>query len=396
MSIILVGLFLALSSRNAIAQPGSDAPPPVAQSLVREGDFATKLVETFSLGSVGSEAEAESALGSVGIAPKSGWIADYPVTPDILIELRDAVKEAADSGRLSMSTDDALLAFNSLAAESGLPVVSDSDSENAVKDAGNYSQYTDPTIINNYYYSEGPPVVTYYPPPWDYYSFYAWVPYPFWWSSFWFPGFFILHDFNKVVVIRKMVVKVVTNHVYDPGRKMVITLDHATRISRTSQSGMGIGRAKDQSFTGSQSGGRSISPWNREQMRVRNPDSQGMNRGASGSGITSREPGGSFAFSGNGAGISSAPPRVERRSLGSSSVRGSGFSAPVNSGGRAVGGHSVGGAREMGFQRTSPRIEQPFRTPSSGARGSGEGFRRAGSGGFVDRGFSGRGCRGRC
>ena len=46
--------------------------------LIREGDFAIKLVEALKVGQAKSEAEAESILASVGIAPKNGWIADYP------------------------------------------------------------------------------------------------------------------------------------------------------------------------------------------------------------------------------------------------------------------------------------------------------------------------------
>ena len=66
------------------------------------------------------------------------------------------------------------------------------------------SQYGDeypPTEIDNYYYDEGPPVVTYYPPPYDYGYLYAWDPFPFWWGGVWFPGFFILTDFDCVVEV---------------------------------------------------------------------------------------------------------------------------------------------------------------------------------------------------
>jgi len=58
------------------------------------------------------------------------------------------------------------------------------------------NEYVPPPLVNEYYYDEGPPVVTYYPPPWDYSYLYAWVPYPFLCSGFFFPGFFILNDFH--------------------------------------------------------------------------------------------------------------------------------------------------------------------------------------------------------
>ena len=59
-------------------------------------------------------------LASVGIAPKNGWIADYPITPDIAEELQNAISQAADSKRLSLSRNEALIAFQGLTAEMGL------------------------------------------------------------------------------------------------------------------------------------------------------------------------------------------------------------------------------------------------------------------------------------
>ena len=57
-----------------------------------------------------------------------------------------------------------------------------------------------PQVVNNYYYDYGPPVITYYAPPAPYCYLYSWVPYPFWWGPrYFFPGFFILHDFRRHV-----------------------------------------------------------------------------------------------------------------------------------------------------------------------------------------------------
>ncbi len=84
------------------------------QSLVREGYFAMELTEVLNMGEVRSEAEAESRLASVGISPKNGWIADYPLTPGIIGELRTAVGEASDSGKIAMSREEAIRAFDDL------------------------------------------------------------------------------------------------------------------------------------------------------------------------------------------------------------------------------------------------------------------------------------------
>jgi hypothetical protein len=75
-----------------------------------------ELAEALKLGEVKSEAEAESRLVSVGIAPKNGWIADYPVTPEIMDQLRIAVWDAAVSGKIAMKPNEARKAFQDLIA----------------------------------------------------------------------------------------------------------------------------------------------------------------------------------------------------------------------------------------------------------------------------------------
>ena len=85
-------------------------------SLVREGYFAMELAGVLKVGEVKSEAEAESKLASVGIAPKNGWIEDDPMMPNIIGELRNAVGEAADSGKIGMNREEAIRAFQGLIA----------------------------------------------------------------------------------------------------------------------------------------------------------------------------------------------------------------------------------------------------------------------------------------
>ena len=98
------------------SQPGPNVmqAPPVRRSLVREGYFAMKLAEGLKIGEARSEAEAESQLALIGIAPKNGWIADYPMTPNIIGELRNAVGEAADSNKIAMKKDEAIKVFEGL------------------------------------------------------------------------------------------------------------------------------------------------------------------------------------------------------------------------------------------------------------------------------------------
>src|SRR5512135_1968371 len=190
--VITAGLLLMPLAAYA-AEKGS--PPPVSQALVREGDYAVDLVKALNIGSVEDETQAEDILAAAGIAPNSGWISDFPVTPDIIAEIQASIDTASDEGRLPMAREDAESAFFALNAEVGLSITPAASSEQANEPA---APATEPAVINNYYYDEGPPVITYYPPPPDYYYLYAWDPFPFWCGGFFFPGFFVLSDFNFV------------------------------------------------------------------------------------------------------------------------------------------------------------------------------------------------------
>jgi hypothetical protein len=179
---------------NAQVDQTSTTSPPLSQPLIREGTLAMKLAEGFKVGAPANEAEAESMLNAAGIAPRNGWIADYAVTPDIVVELQTAVSQAAESGKIAAEKDAALKTFQDVITEFGLSVKAGTSGQGAGETSA--PNYPDSTVINNYYYNEGPPVVTYYAPPPDFAYLYVWVPYPFWWWNFWFPGFFVLSDFD--------------------------------------------------------------------------------------------------------------------------------------------------------------------------------------------------------
>ena len=226
--IAIAGLFLlpmrgfgtpvyTATSLSPVAQNTTTVkPPPVAQSLVREGNFAVKLAETLNLGEPQSEAAPESMLSSSGIAPDNGWIADYPVTPAIIGQLQNSIQAAANAGKLAMSMDTALAALQTVADDFSLNIVvaGTSSHQTAGEPAPGSGVYTSPTIVNTYYYDNGPPVITYYAPPSAYSYLYAWVPAPFWWGGFYFPGFFILNDFNRVIVVHHRR-QLCTNHIFD-------------------------------------------------------------------------------------------------------------------------------------------------------------------------------------
>jgi hypothetical protein len=229
----------------------------VSQPLVREGDFAVALARGLVNGSIAGENEAESELASLGIAPRNGWISDYPVTPDILGELKESVAGMADSGKLSVSGPEASAVVDSVGSRLGLYVQTARGIDTAAgpppevpPDEAGPAVPGEP--VEDYYDGNGPPVVSYYAPPYDYAYLYCWVPYPFLWTGFWFPGFFVLNDFDIVVIDHHHhhpgPFPRVTNHVVDRASGSVARINPATRSSGSSavvagRSGAGLNRA---------------------------------------------------------------------------------------------------------------------------------------------------------
>jgi hypothetical protein len=407
-------------------EPGAQT-PPVEQSLVPEGDFALKLVPALKMGTAENEAEAADMLSSVGITPRNGWIANYPVTPDLIGELEKAIIAAADAKKLPIGKDEALKAFQNLTAEFGLEAISESSDEYVQTRSKGYAEYPDSTVINNYYYDVGPPVVTYYPPPWDYYYLYAWVPYPFWWHGFHFGGFFVLHDFHRVVHVHKKV-GVVSNHVTHPITKKVVTIDPVKRRSddflrdgrdrlhRREFGSPEVKKGAESIFERSRERRRFSSPGvprSRRGLIERNspksggrPGSEDFNRGgrnlspSSGREGSGREIGPEQRrdrdrfrtdFRGGDGRTLREPGRIERRNV-------TDFSRPSAGPGRSLSAPSMG-QRDLG--RSSGAPGHSFSAPSRGSRDSSGGFRAGGGdrsprgGGFA--GSGGRGsCRGRC
>ncbi|MGO9090689.1 MAG: hypothetical protein ACLQGU_08455 [bacterium] len=331
-----------LLSLNAYAQSDqkSAGTPPVSQTLIPEGDFALKLATALKLGTPNNEAQAEDLLTSAGIAPKNGWIADYPVTPNVIGELQNAVTTAADAKKLSMGKDEALKAFQGLTTEFGL-AVSPESGPYAESQPPTSSEYGEPQEINDYYYDEGPPVVTYYPPPWDYYYLYGWVPYPFWCAGFFFPGFFVLNDFDIIVVGHHHHHFRVTNHFFDPrthafGRVDPVRHTLANVSNRTAFHSASTKNAAYSIFNRSlnSTGGRPLGNSNSRAngSGMNHQSSQGFARSSS-----SHSGGGSFSCANCHGGSSSFG--------GSSGHSFSGFSGGHSFGGFSGGGHGGAGGR---------------------------------------------------
>jgi len=450
--VMAAGLLLLPLAYRVESARDAMTPPPVAQALVREGDFALSLVEALEMGTANDEAEAESMMASAGIAPKNGWLADYPVTPDIIGELQDAVGMAADSGGLAMTRSEAVTAFQTLTADYGLPVIGDAQTQYSENpEPQNAGEYPDPTVINDYYSEEGPPVVSYYPPPGDYYTMYSWVPYPFWWGGFGFSGFFVLNDFHKFshsVIVKKHGhhnrhkqyghhkvhnggVKVVSNHVRDHNTSRVSVVNPVLRNSgnhgnvTTNTTG---GRGYDSPEK--RAGAASVMERGHERGHgsTRGIDTRGNDRSAGGPSVgraasTSREQtsplrgSGASGFSGHGG--EQVNNVTRERSIGNNFSAGQrqGINAgSVNAardfdqGGRTSVDRSFGGGgrsfstsgRGGGDALRSGNGSGGGRSFSNGgfSRGGGGsmggGFSRGGAGGFSRGGGGGGGCRGHC
>ncbi len=172
--------------------------------------------------------------------PRNGWIADYPVTPDILGELRKAVSDAAYANKIAMGRDEALKRFDQVTGEVGSSVTPYTGQTPPPSQAA--ENYPNPAVVNNYYSEQGPPVVTYYAPPPDYYYLYGWVPYPFFSFGFFFPGFFVLHDFHRVVFVHNRAV-FVSNHFNAISVHRVFRVDPVMRFNGRTFAGIGAPHA---------------------------------------------------------------------------------------------------------------------------------------------------------
>jgi hypothetical protein len=234
--VILLAVTVLLLAPGPVGAQQAAAPsyPPsssVSAPLVREGDFAAALESALGLGSGRDEAAAENRLSDLGIAPKNGWIADYPVTPDIASEIQQGVIAASDAGKLGFGRDEAMNRLQGVLVGSGLierPYDGSAYAAAPQPGAPGYA-YPDQAALEDYYASQGPPVLTYYAPPPDYSYLYSYVDYPFWYSGFWLPGFFILRDFHRPFGPYGRCF--VSNHFVRPGTNTVYRVNASARLA---------------------------------------------------------------------------------------------------------------------------------------------------------------------
>ncbi len=234
---LLLSPFAAFAADYGSQSSQTQQAPPVAQPLVREGDFAIRLASELDLGNPTEETVAEDMLITAGVVPSNGWLSDYPVTPEIIGQIQSSIAKAVAEGKLPMNSDEATRGLYSLTQQMDLPTPA--GPWNAAPPEGEQppAAQSNPTVINNYYNEEGPPIVTYYPPPYYDAYLYDWVPYPVFWFGFWFPGFYICHSFTTVIVTRvgdfdhRGRRGIVSNRVIDPVTRRAAVVDPVSRMS---------------------------------------------------------------------------------------------------------------------------------------------------------------------
>jgi len=329
--------------------------PSVEQTLVPESVFAMQLAGALQLGPVTGEAKAEELLSSLGIEPKNGWIAEYPVTPEVLGDVEHGIAVASDQKKITLTKDQALKVFVDVKASLGfdvkpgpsppaglikksgtttiynytdnkgethftddldsipkanrtnMKIISQAALNKALGSIGGGSpqapgpQYTakpNPEAINQQYEEQGgPPVVTYYAPPIPYSYLYSWFPYPFWSTGFYYPGYFVLKDFHRHVVVNRHPYFVTHHH--GGGSDFSRSLNTGP-VNRGLQGQLEPGRmnySRGFSTPSAQSGARAIVE--------HNPNRNGFTNGMAGSRMdTSRRP---FSSSGNSGTFGNTP-----------------------------------------------------------------------------------------
>ena len=199
--VLMAGTFLLSATVVAQNEPVAYAEEQaIAPSLARQGDFALRLVQSLGLPTAEDEQGAIGALNALGIHAVDGWMADYPMTPQIVMELRDAVIATAAAGQLNMDVDAAMRAYAELVVEFGLPPPLDvaPGYVGGGAPATTYVPYCDGGALDYYYDSFGTPIYTYCRPPPAYLYLYSWVPCGFQWQGHAFTGFFILKHFDRI------------------------------------------------------------------------------------------------------------------------------------------------------------------------------------------------------
>jgi Domain of unknown function (DUF4124) len=171
-----------VSSGIELASTAEPQMPERSPYEATEGEFIIQLARELGLGQPTDDEEAADALTNLRIAPPLGvWRFNQPMTPELTIRLRQLTVAAADRGAISITPEQALLAFDTAAAllNVDIPAVAD--------------QATIPD--DPYPIADMPPLIGFYQPAPVFSPYYIWTPIAggFWWGNTFFSGFFVLN-----------------------------------------------------------------------------------------------------------------------------------------------------------------------------------------------------------
>ena len=147
-----------------------------------EGEFISQLVRELGLGEPADAGQAADALTDLRITPPLGeWRFDQPMTPELTIRLRQLTVAAAERGAITITPEQALLAFDSAAALLNVDIPVAADQETVPDDP--------------YPIADMPPLIDFYQPTPAFSPYYIWTPIDggFWWGYNFFPGYYVLN-----------------------------------------------------------------------------------------------------------------------------------------------------------------------------------------------------------
>jgi len=170
------------SSGIELASEAEPRMPQRAPYKATEGEFVIQLARELGLGQPADDETAADALTNLRIEPALGeWRFDRPMTPELTVRLRQLTVAAAERGAISITPEQALLAFDTAAALLNVDIPAAAD-QTAIPD--------DPYPI-----ADMPPLINFYPPEPVYSPYYIWTPIAggFWWGDAFFSGYFVLN-----------------------------------------------------------------------------------------------------------------------------------------------------------------------------------------------------------
>lgn len=170
------------SAGTMLANADQPQIPERSTYMATQAEFAVQLVKELGLGQPADASQAADVLTDLRIAPALGeWTFDQPMTPELTIRLRQLTVAAAGRGAITITPEQALLAFDTAAALLNVDIPA-SDDQYTVSDAP-------------YPIADLPPLVDFTSPPSLYYPYYIWTPIAggFWWGNAFFPGYYVLN-----------------------------------------------------------------------------------------------------------------------------------------------------------------------------------------------------------